>query len=298
MNVNNNLSTTASRSGPSPKAPRIPGWLVTAFLMVVLADLYLVYRHESSGQLGITMVCWMAVWMLLTRRPPMSAGRLALGQWLGVGLLLALAFFVFTPPTDWRALLALYPLWAGLALSLLAEGLRGPGRRWRELLILFFLGIPHGFLIGGINLSQITARFSAFLLHYMGRDVKLTGTEIALPGGAVEVVKSCDGTGAMAYLACLAVIFLVLFPVKRWQRVVMIPLAMTIAFITNGVRVALLAVIESSAGTKSFDYWHEGTGAMLWTGLPVLVFGLVCFLVLHFQIRSTELPARQQPDSC
>jgi cyanoexosortase A len=278
-----------------------PRWIIVVFLILVLGDLFLVYRHESSGQFGITMVCWMAVWMSLGRRPP-AAGRAGHG-WMGLvlgGLLLGgLLVGILRTGESWTPILALYPLWAGIALSLVAGGFLGPVRYWRELLILFFLGIPHGFLLGVVNLSRITAQFAAFLLHYMGREVRLTGTEIALPGGAVEVVKSCDGTGAMAYLACLAVVFLVLFPTNRWQRVIMVPLAVGIAFLTNGLRVALLAIIESSAGPHSFDYWHTGTGAMLWTGLPVLLFGLICFAVLHCQSSPTtpEIASKGVSDS-
>jgi len=267
-----------------------PRSFIALFLILVLGHLFLVYRHESSGQLGITMVCWMAVWMSLGRRSPVVGGvdRNPMGLVLGGLLLAGLLVGILRTRESWTSILALYPLWAGTALSLMAGGLPGPARYWRELLILFFLGIPHGFLLGVVDLSRITAQFSAFLLHYMGREVRLTGTEIALPGGAVEVVKSCDGTGAMAYLACLAVVFLVLFPTTRRQRMIMVPLAMAIAFLTNGVRVALLAIIESSAGAHAFDYWHTGTGAMLWTGLPVLLFGLICFGVLHFQSSTTQ----------
>jgi cyanoexosortase A len=260
-------------------------WLGVLLVLVVVGDLALVHEHESAGQFGITLVCWMAVWSSLRRRVSRPGGTdpgmvgLALG-----GLLLgALLIAVLRTTDSWTQLLALYPVWAGIGLSLMAGGFGGVARFWRELLILFFLGIPHGFLLGMVDLSSTTAQFAAFLLHYCGREVVLVGTEIALPGGAVEVVKSCDGTGAMAYLACLAVVFLVLFPTSKWQRIVMVPLAMGIAFLTNGIRVALLAVIESSAGAHAFDYWHTGTGAMLWTGLPVLLFGLICFGLLHFQ---------------
>ena len=256
-------------------------------LLVSLAIMHvgLVYAHQSAGQLGISMVCWVAV-MVSGRRREEALGRPShglLANAFGLIFILALLGIAFGQQVAWTPLLAIYPIWAGVGVCLLTKGFCGLRHYWRELLILIFLGIPHGFLLGMVDLSSTTAQFAAFLLHYCGREVVLVGTEIALPGGAVEVVKSCDGTGAMAYLACLAVVFLVLFPTSKWQRIVMVPLAMGIAFLTNGIRVALLAVIESSAGAHAFDYWHTGTGAMLWTGLPVLLFGLICFGLLHFQ---------------
>jgi cyanoexosortase A len=177
----------------------------------------------------------------------------------------------------------------------MASGFAGVVRFWRELVILFFLGIPHGFLLGLVDLSHTTARFAGFLLHYFGRDVQLNGAVLALPGGVVEVVKSCDGTGAMAYLACLAVVVLVLFPVRRWLRFTLVPVAMAIAFVTNGVRVASLAVIEASLGTKAFDYWHTGGGATLWTVLPVLIFGGLCYFLLQFQLSDGEQSSDVRP---
>jgi cyanoexosortase A len=265
-------------------------WLIVLMVALIGIELFLLVRHESTGQLGITLVCWAAVLVSLSRRQgvmqpvrPVPVGRLP-----GAVIIAGLLAGALWRGVSWTQYLALYPFLAGLGLALLKAGYSGVSQFRRELLILFALGIPHGFLLGFVDLTRATAHFSAFLLHYLGKEVVLNGTKIALPGGAVEVVKSCDGTGAMAYLACLAVVFLVLFPTTRRQRMIMVPLAMAIAFLTNGVRVALLAIIESSAGAHAFDYWHTGTGAMLWTGLPVLLFGFICFGVLHFQSSTTQ----------
>ncbi|MCL4180308.1 MAG: cyanoexosortase A [Verrucomicrobia bacterium] len=265
-------------------------WLAVILAVLVGLDLVLVQRHQSSGQFGITLLCWSALIMSLRRHTTfLRHSRVGPAVWLAGYSLIALLFVnLWWRGLSWNHYLSLYPIWVGIALGLLAGGWAGVARFWRELTILFFLGIPHGFLLDLVDLSEVTAQFAALLLHYVGKDVILTGTEISLPGGAVEVVKSCDGTGAIAYLTCLAMVFLLLFPTTRWQRVVTLPLAIGIAFGTNAVRVAMLAVITASAGEHAFDYWHTGQGSMLWTGLPVLLFGVFCFFALRSSGRPTE----------
>ena len=81
-------------------------WLGVLLVLVVLGDLALVHEHESAGQFGITLVCWMAVWSSLRRRVSRPGGTdpgivgLALGGLLLGALLIAVLRTTWTARVD------------------------------------------------------------------------------------------------------------------------------------------------------------------------------------------------------
>jgi cyanoexosortase A len=257
-------------------------WLGAAGLGLCFIHLVLVYRHRSTAQLGIAVLAWWAAAVLLCRRRrdlKFDSGWVATLVGLAV---LAVALLNACLYTSHRGgFIDLYPLLAAAGLGLLASGFTGLKQYWRELLLFFFLGIPHGFLIEVVDLAPTTAKSAGFLLWYCGMEVRVTGLDIALPGGMVTVNYNCDGMGAITYLLCLSVMFLLLFPTQRADKVLAPLLAMGLAFLVNAVRVALLAVIKAEGGEETFNFWHQGHGSLLWTVLPVLLFGLYGYWLLR-----------------
>jgi cyanoexosortase A len=251
-------------------------------LALVLGHLVLVLQHQTAAQLGITLICWYAVAALALRSwrqldlssgvPASIVGLLLLGLTVGGSIWMAKAY---------EKILFLYPLSGAVGLGLLASGFRGLWQYWRELIILFFLGIPRGFISEWIDLSPMTAKVAAFLLWYLGRNVQLVDTEIVLPGGSVNVDKGCDGTGVISYLLCLAVVFVFLFRIVGSRRVLALGAAAILAFITNMIRVLALALMEAAGRHEAFEYWHAGSGSIVWTVLPVILFGVVGLMLLR-----------------
>jgi cyanoexosortase A len=260
-------------------------------LALVAGHVVLVLRHQSTAQLGITLICWYAVGCLLWKdwqrlKLSSSIPATVLGFFL-LGVTWSNALWM----TDAREkFLFLYPLIGGVGLALAASGFAGLHQYWRQLVILLFLGIPRGFVSEWIDLSPVTAQVAAFFLWYAGRDVQLVGTEIILPGGAVTVDKGCDGTGVISYLLCLGVVFVFLFRVRGTRRVLALILAPFLAFLTNLARVITLALMEAAGRHDAFEYWHDGSGSLVWTLLPVLLFGLAGFWILPKGREQSEVP--------
>jgi exosortase/archaeosortase family protein len=70
---------------------------------------------------------------------------------------------------------------------------------------------------------------------------------------------------------------------------ILVPIvAVSLAFIVNGIRVAVMAVLSASSNEKAFDYWHLGEGSLIFSLLSVLSFGLFCLFLLRQQ---------EEPDS-
>jgi len=144
------------------------------------------------------------------------------------------------------------------------------------------LSLPLDSLATLIDISIFTAKFATFVLWYTGFAVSRQGFHISLPEGGVEVYPGCSGLENIIHLLKLTLLFLVIFPPNKWINKILVPLvAIFIAFVVNGVRVALLAVLVASSKQQAFDYWHLGEGSLIFSMFSVFIFGLFCLFLLQ-----------------
>jgi cyanoexosortase A len=126
----------------------------------------------------------------------------------------------------------------------------------------------------GQPLQVVTAQFAAFVLHYVGFNAVQQQTTITINHGAVDVLFRCTGIPLLILLLQLALLFFVLFPLTRQQRVRVIVLAVLIAFLLSSLRVALMAVVVNDP--IAFAYWHGGNGSQLFSTGAIVLFGWTC----------------------
>ena len=112
-----------------------------------------------------------------------------------------------------------------------------------------------------------------------GNKVTLQGTQIILPQGIIEVVRSCSGLNSITYMLGLAVIVLVMFPTSRDQKILVPFVAATLGFVVNGVRIATLAILVGSE--SAFEYWHSQEGAFVFGISSVILFGAYCLYFIR-----------------
>lgn len=173
------------------------------------------------------------------------------------------------------------PLISATGIGLLASGVKGLKQYSSELIILFFLGVPHATLFWLVDLSEITARFAAFFLWYLGFEVSRNGVNIIMTTGVVEVYPGCSGMKNILDLLGLSVLVLVMFPTNLIKKILLPVMAIFLAFVVNGVRVTLMAYLVAYSNHQAFDYWHQGDGSLTFSMISVLVFGLFCFFLLQ-----------------
>jgi cyanoexosortase A len=176
----------------------------------------------------------------------------------------------------------LMPFVSAIALSLLASGWQGIKYYWRESTLCFFLGIPSLLVRLLPDISPITAQLAGFLLHYIGFTVKVDGVFVSLPGGTVEVYTGCSGIESMTYLLGMSVLALLLLPLTGVKRWIVPPIALLIAFLVNGCRVALMTKLVASKQSAAFEYWHTGDGSLVFGLMAIALFWLV-YIVLRRQ---------------
>ncbi|MBD6614330.1 cyanoexosortase A [Komarekiella sp. 'clone 1'] len=259
-------------------------WLVGIGAGLIAIILTLTQRTGDFSHLGMSVLFYFAVASLLgEKRHNLNLESGLFSSLLGI-LLIAGVLWQSASLTSSSKLLPIFthiaPFVSAIGLALLASGLKGLKQYWQEITILFFLGVPKIVLTSLTDISPITAKFSAFLLWYSGFEVSLQQEIfIRVPPGSIKVYSGCSGVELMSHLLGLAVIALLMFPLERKKKILVPIVAITIAFVVNGIRVALLAVVVTQQ--QAFDYWHEGDGSRLFGMIAVLILGLFYYLLLR-----------------
>ncbi len=260
-----------------------PFWLAIISAGLIAIHLTLVFKADRPAYLAISITFWAAavsVFWDKRKRLSFESGFISgcLGLLLVVGLVLVSGLHSGT------RFLAALPFLSGLAIALLTSGVARLKEHRQELTLLFFLfflGMPDFVRSQLPDITRVTAKFSTFLLWYLGLPVVLEDTHISLPNGGVEVVPACSGMLLISYMVGMAVIFLMLFPLTSVQKVI-VPLAgISLGFVMNGIRVALLAFLSSRPNPQLFDYWHSDGGGLIFVSISIVLFGVSCLLLLR-----------------
>lgn len=257
-------------------------WLLAIAAAVAAVHLTLLSRADNSDIFATSLLFWLAAGSLIwDNRDTYKLDSSLVPSLVGVGLLgLILLRIIFAPNSASSAWLL--PLIATLSLGLLASGFRGLRQYWKPLVIFGLLAIYPllKLTLQAIDLSELTAMAAAFNLSYLGFPVQRQGVFLIMPTSRVEVYGACSGIQSILQLLCIAVLFLLMFPLKhRWQGALTVVAAVVIAFVVNALRVALMAILNNAGDKNAFDYWHLGQGSLIFSAIAVFVFGLFCWLV-------------------
>jgi cyanoexosortase A len=270
------------------------GFFNTPYLLLAISTaltaihLQLIWRSGHHGQfLEAALICWAATWFLVWRKhdrlkfestPVASAIGLLCVAWI---LLRSLSV------SEYESFLRFAPLVSGIGVALLASGFTLK-QYWRELFVLAWMTIPTTALLAQIDISLITAEFSGSLLWYSGFRVIQEGVMLHMPTGSVEVYPGCSGIQLIWQHLSLGFLFVILFPIG-FIRSLLVPLAgVLIAFTVNSIRVALMAILVAQEKREAFDYWHLGTGSLIFSMISVTLFGLLCYFLLEQADRARE----------
>jgi cyanoexosortase A len=266
-------------------------WLTA--LGVALAVFHLQAAWTASGNNSEALVTqglfWLAIGSLLWgRKETLKLESQPLPSVLGL-LLIALVLLK-GGGTFLNPFAQISPLVSAVALGMLASGFGGMRQYIRELALVATLvsTVLWESLLSLKAIALITAKLAYTLLWYTGFTVQISGTNITLPTGAIDVYEGCSGFHGMAQLFKLSILFLLTFETKGWIRKVITPMiAVSIAFFTNAIRVALMAILVAGGDQNAFYYWHQGEGSNIFSLVSMLLFGLFCY---------TQMDSEDEPD--
>lgn len=261
---------------PSPQVYISNFWIlaITAGLLSVYVALN--WRSQLHSHLALSLVFLSAAGSCFwDHRHEIQSGTDRSS--VAFGMLMIVGVLVVSSLRGHGKFLSLMPFLSALGLFSLLSGVKNLGQFWRELIILLTLGIPKLILPFLPDISPLTAQFSTFLLWYTGVPVQREGMHILVPDGGVQVVESCSGINLIAFMLGVAVIYLVMFPTHPVFKGIIPLAAAAIGFWVNGVRIALLVMISSAEHAANFEYWHSSEGALVFSMVSVILFGLFCF---------------------
>lgn len=259
-------------------------WLISIATGLVTLNMTLLWKLGDIAHFYMSVVFWFAVGSLLWDKQDIlkqSDGKSDLLARI-VGMLL-IAFILFQSAvvsSKYAPFLRIAPFLSGLGLGLIAVGFQDLKLYWRELVILFFHGIPSVITspLGGI-ITSFTAKTAYYFLWYVGFNVTRDGNYVALPTGRVLVNEGCSGIEAMNYLLGLSVVCLLMFPTKQ-NKALVVGVAVACGFIINVFRVAGMALLVASHRLDLFKYWHEGEGSLVVGMIAVILFGIFYQFIL------------------
>lgn len=265
-----------------------PFWLLTIGSGLMAIHLTLVWRADNPNIIGTSILFWSAVASLVwQRRDDLKLESGVFASLVGFLLIAVILIRSASIPLGGN-FFDLIPVLSGLGLGLLASGFRGLKQYWTELVALFFIGAPRLLEPWIVDISPITAKFSAFVLWYSGFEAKLNGVYISLPTGTVEVYPGCSGIETMIHVFGLALLFLLMFPTTWIQKIIVPIVALSLGFFVNGFRVMLLAILVAQNNTEAFEYWHHRDGSFVFSIIAVLLFGLFCWFLLQYNDREPQ----------
>ena len=255
-------------------------WLLGIAAGLIGLHLTLTSKTENADLFGTMLLFWGVVAFLIWERHESLTLESGVFSSLFGAALIGFILLKSSSISGYDFFIRVTPFLSGISLALLASGTKGIKQYWQELLILAYTAIPPGLIGVFVDVALLTAKFSNFLLHYLGFEVKRQGVFLMLEKGSIEVYHGCSGVNAILQLLGLAVVFLLMFPTTRGQKIVVPIVAVLIAFIVNAARVALMAVLVSLSQPQAFKYWHEGNGSVIFSMIAVLIFGIFCWFAI------------------
>lgn len=202
----------------------------------------------------------------------LGSGGLAL---LVVSLLAYLWFL--TRGTYYLAALAMIGLIGGLVWTF------GGARLARQLafpIAFLLLMVPLPFVEKAtLPLARLTGASSGAIAQALGLDVIIAGSELTLPNANLVIGAQCSGISSIVSLVGMALLLAYALQGPAWARVLLVLLAIPLAMLGNIVRVAsLILVAHYSGADAAFNFYHNGSGPVVFAILILLMFPLTRLL--------------------
>lgn len=265
-------------------------WLLAIATGLIAIHITLTGRSDNIDVFGTSVLFWGTGSVLLwEKKDSLDFESGAVATFVGT-LLIALVLLKSVSFSGYDIFLRISPLISTLGVGLIASGFKGLKQYWQELLIVGFIAIPPGLILKLIDVAPFTAKFTHFILHYLGINVTRQGVHLIIENASLEVASGCTGVTAMLQLLGMAMLVLLMFPTNVPQKILVPISATAIAFVVNGVRVALMTYLLAYYGEKAFEYWHYGDGSLIFSMIGVAIFGLFCwFTVLNDEPNNSQI---------
>ena len=261
-----------------------------------LATLHLCYLWKITNQLPslIDVLGWGSIIFLLFKKSNQLKFRSdVFSRLFGIALIFwMIARHIFSQSQSSLDVLAyFFPIITISGVLLVAFGINKLINYSSELSIATIISLPFASIYFLLKpFVHIDAQLLNFMLHYMGFAAVRQGTIIRMPNGSVEVMASCSSVSPILTMLPFVVVLLSIYPASLGKQIfVYIATIVSVIFI-NSIRLSLLAIFISNGNIESFDYWHTGDGAGIFSNIIVFFIAGISYKVLNqsYQLEKTN----------
>lgn len=172
------------------------------------------------------------------------------------------------------------PLITSVGFALLASGFQGI-KQFRQYLVItaiFPLVEILVKLLGMlIKITVISAKFTSFLLWYLGFDSTTQGTLVSVNNGTIDVLSECTAIPLLILLLKVSFLLIILFPSLLKNIYLPFIISVVISGVFSVIRLAIIALVVTDK--PAFNYWHGSQGGDIFALLSFLLFGLIILLL-------------------
>jgi exosortase/archaeosortase family protein len=127
-------------------------------------------------------------------------------------------------------------------------------------------------------LNRLTALLTWILLYGLGFQTTLSGKDVLLQSGGVQIHTPCNGSNQLIFSVSIIIIFQLIFPLQKGFNIHKALIGATLSAIAlNVLRIALLAYLTTwpnRSGMPAFDFFH-GHGGLLFS---LVASAIACWL--------------------
>jgi cyanoexosortase A len=275
-------------------------WLLLAVLLFCWSALQFTWADLSPNVQVLNLMVWFGCLIALEDQLPALWPRPSrLSLFCGSTLLAAILWRGSWITNVHDRFTYLLPSLLMLGLALINQS--GPRLRMFRVPFVISLLFPLGMrlLTFADHLQGITTMLSWLILASLGFNPLVTGNQITLPTGSVSIAGYCTGVDQLAICLVVAVIFLLVFPLRRWyHQLLALLVAVAAALGVNSVRIAILALlvaIPERGGMTVFGFLHDSYGGLVFSLIAVGIFGWFYTLLVDRELAAAVSYSRDFP---
>ncbi len=272
-------------------------WVFATLGSLATLDFYCVWKISSKTPTLINFLCWGGILFLLWGKRNAIKFRGSLIS-SAIGMILVswmVARHIITQPYSTTSLIdvvsRLFPLIVLIGILLISSGFKRLKYYKAEILVSIATGIS---AISDLALRSpialIDAQISAFMLHYVGFKVLRNDYIISLQNASVDVFNPCSSLIPLVTMFPIAVVFVATYATDKSTKIYICVAAILSTFFINAIRICLLAILSNNGNMVSFNYWHTGEGAAIFSNLIIfLIAGISYQMLNHFSKYKQEV---------
>ena len=264
-------------------------WLLSSWIGAAILYLNSIWKTTGDiDRLTIESLFWGAIYLLWRKRFHLKVTSNIVSSFIGLTLLSLV--LVKTTTLFWfeSTLLPLFPIAIAIALILITSGFKGFSQyRW-ELFFAWFLFFPEGvigrFIDSIVQITILNAKFSTYLLYYLGFDVASYGNWVLLSLPELGQFKAivdypCAGVPMILLMLKFALLLISLASLSKQEKLIVPLFSIVLGFSLGVVRVSILTLLIPNQ--SKFDYWHGAEGSQIFSILAITIFAGFCYWILE-----------------